>query len=875
MLDELFLMLLALAAAVLFLSGPFVGWAAFLRVRRLETELARLRSRLEREAGTVGAEPGAATASLEAGPDGRERAAAALPPSDAAAPAEGAPEPAPAPAARRGDVESRLAERWLVWLGGLALVLGGLFLAGWAVEQGLLGPRAKLGLAYLAAVALLVLAEQAWRRRPPEAEAVFLVPAALAGGGVATLYGATLAAHHLWELVPAAVALALLALAAALAVALALRYGALLAALGALGAFAAPLLVASERAEVWGVATYLALAVASLAWIAGLRRWVWLAWLDLLGAVGWAALLLVDGALVRAPAAGGLLLLAAGLAALGLLDRASRGAPGLRWPAGLLLVFASLLELALLVASGHAAGAVASLLLLTLAAVALALRTPAQRWVAALLAGASLLAAALLEIPAAREITTQLRDPSVALEPAFWLAPEARGVALALAAVATFWAGLGFWALFRSARPGFWAALSGFAPLAALALAHLRLEGFATSPRLAAIGLGLALLATLPAQRVARRPELRTALAAYAIAAAGGVGLALALALEAAWLTVALALEVAAVAWVAQRLVLPALRLPAAVLLLVVLARTVLAADLAAPAAPWPTLLYGHGLPLLALLAAARLLRRVPAPPVVGLEEVLQATATLLWLLFLTRLLASVAGAEETLDLLRLPTLASSMLGWLLTATVLWRLGAGEEGRVLRWLGHLVAGLGAFQLALLVLPENPLFTGEPVGPWPIANLLLPAYLLPALGAVWLAARAGRSAGAPPAGLRRWAAAAAVGLGLLWLTLEVRRAFQGSILTGPTSDAEWLAWSAAWLAYAGLLLGLGIRRGSRPLRAAALAVGVLAILKVFLFDLEELQGLYRALAFLALGLCLVGVGFLYRRWVAAAPPARPS
>lgn len=872
-LDQLLLTLLALAAALLFLSGPFVGWAAFLRVRRLEAELAALRAALGPApvpGETAPAAPAAGEAStpppaaIEGGAE--PAAAAAVPPIEppgAAAEAEAGP-------ARRAELEGRLAERWLVWLGGLALVLGALFLAAWAVEAGLLGPRARVGLAWLVGIGLLVLAEQAYRRRPAEPGAVDLVPAALAAGAVTALYGAALAAHLLYGLVPPAVAFVLLASSAALAVALALRYGALLAALGAAGAFAVPLLVAGDEPAPWALALYLGGVLAALAAVAALRRWAWLGWLALLGSGAWAALLLATGPLLDAPGAGGLLLAAQGLAGLGLLAAGSRDRSPLRWPGGTLLVVATLLELGLMLASDHAAGAVASLALLALAAVAVALAVPAQRWVAALLAGATLLAAGSLSIPWSAEITSQLHDPSVALEPAFWLAPEARGVAAATALVGALWALLGGWALVRAPHPGFWAALSGFAPLVALALAYARLEGFEASPPFAALGLGLALLATLAAQRVAARPGAATALAAYAIAAAGAVGLALAMALAEAWLTVALALEVAAIAWVARRLALAALRRPAAVLVLIVLARVLPAGVLADPEAGWPVVVYGHGLPLLALVAAAIWLRAVPAPPVEGLEEVLQAVATLLWLLLLTRLLATLAGADSAADLVRFPTLTASMLGWLLTAVVLWRLGGAPGGRVLRWLGHLVAGLGAVQLAVLALPANPVLTGAPVGPWPLVNLLLPAYLAPALGAAWVASRAGGGPGLPPAALRRPAAVAAVALGLLWLTLEVRRAFQGTVLAGSTSQGEWLAWSAAWLGFAALLLALGVRRRARWLGAAALAVAALAILKAFLFDLSELEGLYRAVSFLGLGLCLVGVGFLYRRYVAGGP-----
>ena len=158
---------------------------------------------------------------------------------------------------------------------------------------------------------------------------------------------------------------------------------------------------------------------------------------------------------------------------------------------------------------------------------------------------------------------------------------------------------------------------------------------------------------------------------------------------------------------------------------------------------------------------------------------------------------------------------------------------------------------------------NPLRTGAPVGPWPVLDLLLVAYAVPALLCLAVAREAERPAA-------RVAAAAGHLLAFVWLTLEVRHWFQGPSLRGPTGEAEWLAYSAAWLAWAALLLGLGVRLDRRPLRVAALAIAAVAIAKAFLFDLAELGGLYRAASFLALGLCLVGVGWLYRRLVGPAP-----
>ena len=74
-------------------------------------------------------------------------------------------------------------------------------------------------------------------------------------------------------------------------------------------------------------------------------------------------------------------------------------------------------------------------------------------------------------------------------------------------------------------------------------------------------------------------------------------------------------------------------------------------------------------------------------------------------------------------------------------------------------------------------------------------------------------------------------------------------------------------------YAGVLLALGIRRMSSALRYASLALVMLTTAKLFVFDMSELTGLFRVASFLGLGLSLIGVGYLYQRFV--FPPRTPD
>jgi uncharacterized membrane protein len=82
--------------------------------------------------------------------------------------------------------------------------------------------------------------------------------------------------------------------------------------------------------------------------------------------------------------------------------------------------------------------------------------------------------------------------------------------------------------------------------------------------------------------------------------------------------------------------------------------------------------------------------------------------------------------------------------------------------------------------------------------------------------------------------------------------------------GPTSNAEQYTYSVVWLAYAIALLLAGIWLRSRPARLASATITALTVAKVFLVDMADLTGAWRALSFIGLGLVLVSIGWLYQR-----------
>ena len=89
--------------------------------------------------------------------------------------------------------------------------------------------------------------------------------------------------------------------------------------------------------------------------------------------------------------------------------------------------------------------------------------------------------------------------------------------------------------------------------------------------------------------------------------------------------------------------------------------------------------------------------------------------------------------------------------------------------------------------------------------------------------------------------------------------------------GAYASSEKYAYSIAWVLFGTLLLVLGIVTKGPVLRFSSLAVMLLAVEKVFLYDTAQLRDLYRVFSFLGLGLSLLLLAFLYQRFVWSGLP----
>lgn len=176
------------------------------------------------------------------------------------APAVASPAPASAASARTEaslnkpdrqtgpGLEHLIAANWIVWVGGAALTLGGLFLVRIVIDAGFFGPLARTISAVMFGSAMIYAAFRAGDMdlvQKTRSQLRYLPPL-LAGAGIITLYGAGIAAGLIYGFVSPLIMLFLFAVISALAVWLSVQYSRVLALIGFGGAYFAPLLTGAD-----------------------------------------------------------------------------------------------------------------------------------------------------------------------------------------------------------------------------------------------------------------------------------------------------------------------------------------------------------------------------------------------------------------------------------------------------------------------------------------------------------------------------------------------------------------------------------------------------------------------------------------------------
>lgn len=786
--------------------------------------------------------------------------------------------------AKPRDIETALGTRWAVWVGGIALALGGLFLVKYTIEAGVFGPGVRLTMASI--LGLVMVAGGEFIRRtgfkvPVQGAAGAYIPAILTAAGAFTLFGAIYAAHGVYGFIGPGLAFTLLGIIGIATIAAALVHGQALAGIGLLGALATPMLVSSQSPNAWALFGYLAIVLAATGAIARIRRWALLMTAAFVGTGLWTLLYMaetpqLDFAVLMFISAVTL----AVLVFLWLTGDDGEGRVG--WPSVAVAFFLGLSALVMFSATDSLAqGGPAWAAVILIAMVAAALY---RRGAVALLHGAGIVAAlAYLFLMPLDSLWLDLSNGYLSVDgmTAVRADGQMRPIGILLGIV---FIGTGFWSAHRLAasnpnRAASWAFWGVTAPLVILLSLWIAFGDIDRDFLRALIALALLVGFTAGAEWIARskRPPLFGGLAvSFALIGAGVAALLMIhMAFGSGMTTVLLGAAAIVPALATRWRRYPVLGWLSAGAAVAVLARiafdpTIVGAEFLSRTPVFNWLLPGYGVPALAFgFAAWQLARTTNGRP----RLIMEAMAALFGLLTLAMLVrhAMHGGVIDA----GVPTLAEQAIYTLIAlgaGAILVALDMRSPSSVLRY-GSLAAGVVSvlFILGQHFAVLNPLFTDESTGRIPVFNLLFLAYLLPAIAAGVLALYARDKR---PYWYSAMLAAVAALLLFAYATLSVRRLFKGEFIAlwSGMEQIETYSYSALWLVMGVALLAGGVRLRSQVLRIASAALIAIAVLKVFLFDMSELEGVLRALSFIGLGAVLIGIGLFYQRLLTRAAKA---
>jgi uncharacterized membrane protein len=271
--------------------------------------------------------------------------------------------------------------------------------------------------------------------------------------------------------------------------------------------------------------------------------------------------------------------------------------------------------------------------------------------------------------------------------------------------------------------------------------------------------------------------------------------------------------------------------------------------------------LYGYGIPVALFYGASR---QLGGDGFARYRMAFEGVALGLAIALVSLELRVLIGGGITHDSMGLLELAAHALAWSGAAFGLAYRQQVFSAFISLWGARLLLGAACLAFCAALTVRNPVVTGDAVEGNAIFNALWLAYLAPV---PLLALMARKLEGLGLARFRNALGVFALVLLLAFVTLQVKRWFQDVILVPAfESQAESYAVSLAWILTGILIFAAGLKLDRQTIRYGGLAVLVLAVLKVFAFDLFELGGLWRIASIVGLGLCLIGVGWLYTKFI---------
>ena len=771
--------------------------------------------------------------------------------------------------------EQNIATKLPVWIGAFSLICAAFFLVKYSIELGWMQPVVRVSLGGLFGAGLVAAGQ--WVIRRDYIANYERISQGLVGAGIVAMYASIYAALSLYDLLPPLIAFGGMFGVTALAVILSLRHGQPIAVFGLLGGLLTPALIGSDEPNAMAIFTYLFFLFSSMFMVLARKGWWVLAIIAVIGVFSWSAfwflwVFVASDALVLVVFC--MTVTAVVLAVTGRMIASDNVEKKHSLPVH---------GLNLMAIAGSA---------LTIVWLSVEIALTLFDWSILGLLGMAIMALAYFKPGVYQRPLWVMLGSSLVLY-YFWAeqAPLNNAIAVVAGLSALYIGGTAF--LMRQVSdPRFWAGVQSITGVALYALSYFALdlpvsftESFGMFWGIAS--LVLASLAIYQASDIRENYHVDTTIKAHLLAIytlAASAFIAMGLSIELPWEHVPLAIagQIAVTAWLYQRTRIDFLKNIALILTLVLVGlhyeQIILFFHLA-------TLSIGGNAPHL-----SQVTRYFVDAPFVKLGIPAMLMAITLWIFaqhgeidkkffhvvfgaFISLALAaayylfrySVHGDYAT----ALSTEAGFIERGVVTAKI-GLLGFGLLGAFKKWdiaylkpwaLGLLmIAGLRYIYFDCLL--HNPYFSRDQfVRDMPLINGITLTYGLGALLWTWAVYHAELTS-------KKLVYKVFAFLSLFaFTTFSVRQYFHGgNLFPGSVGPAELYGYSVAWLLTGVGLLAVGIQRQNKTARLASLAFMLLAILKVFLYDAAELEGLYRVFSFFGLGVSLIGLSFFYSRFM---------
>ncbi len=783
------------------------------------------------------------------------------------------------PTKPKKSLEELIGAQWSVWVGGVALLFGAIFLLRYSIEAGVFTPAMRIAMAGVLGLVLLGVGE--WLHRSDlksfaKGRGVALaqgisnkayIPTLLTAIGIFTLYGAVYAAYALYGFIGPLSAFGLLGVVSLGALALSFRHGPVLAAIGLAGSLLTPLLVQTVTPNVYMLYGYLLIISAASLFVARMRGWGWLNLATLFGWLMWSGISLEAGHSVSTAPIWFVFLGLGFLLSCYIASRAS----------GM-----SLQKMTLKTAEYNALTATmwASIAALFIFLINVDGFGESWRYFAGILSGAVLMAASWV-------FKKQIWYVLVSVFLVFCLIIATDGLrpmTETLLTIGLFSGGLVAFSIFRIFKSSdvaihslsvIWAGLSTAYPLMTMLLLYG--ENFKDNNILFASSFSMLAVVFSTLAIYLRGDEEGVGLPArfYAVGAGIAYFFAVIIGFEGHAETLGLMIGIVLATLAAWQLGAFMPRIMAIAFAFISVAHSLFIRiadnnDVGGRLILNELWLY-FALPSAMCAGAAWALSRRKDDIWSEGIKALSLTFAALFIIFQIRHImngGNVLAGRLGFDELALQVLTG--LSFTLGATRLsahpWNPKGDLYTQLLPTLAMVVSSVSLFIFVVGVcFAKSPLFNAAEVVKGNLAlNSLTLGYLLPAALIAFIALKLrGRR---PETYIQILGSLSLLSI-ILFITGMIRFGFSGaniSILNTPPEGLELYAISAAWLLFGIALLVVGIKKDRLDLRLGSAILIILTVLKAFLIDMAELEGVLRALSFVVLGLILIIIGRSYQK-----------